>query len=394
MRNFIFLFTLLFCFFSNAQQQLSNKSEIAVITCGSGEQLYSSFGHSALRVYDPLTGIDKVYNYGTFDFNKPNFYLNFVKGKLIYQLSTTSFDRFLMEYKYYKKWVKMQTLNLSSNQVQLIYNYLENNALKNNREYKYDFFYNNCATKIEDVIKTVLKDEVIFSNNHISSSKTHRDLIADYTKNKPWAKFGIDLALGSVIDKPVTKDQYKFLPDYVYQALNNATIITNNTPKPLVKTDILILKEEGKKYHTVITPLLLFTIICLLIIVVTYKNYKKNYRSKWLDFILFFITGSVGIIILLLWFATDHTATYKNLTILWAFAPNILVSFALLKANFPKWIKFYIYLLLLLLMVSILIWIAKIQVFNIAIAPIIVLLAVKYIFILKTENHQLNNLQN
>ncbi|MFA5298636.1 MAG: DUF4105 domain-containing protein, partial [Lutibacter sp.] len=192
-----FFFILLFSGFQLfAQQKLTPEATVSVVTCGPGTQMYSAFGHSAFRVYDPLLKLDKIYNYGTFDFNKPNFYLNFAKGKLIYQLSTTQFGYFLQEFNYENRWVKTQELDLDDADVQAVYDFLENNAKPENSSYQYDFFYDNCSTKMEEVIKLVLKDKVSFSNNHITSHKSHRDLIADYTAEKfKWGKFGIDLAL-------------------------------------------------------------------------------------------------------------------------------------------------------------------------------------------------------
>ena len=219
----VLLFILATTFFTGfSQNTLSEKATISVITCGSGTELYSTFGHSAFRIKDPLTGLDKIYNYGTFDFNAPNFYLNFAKGKLTYQLSTTNFLYFLREYQYENRWVKAQVLNLNQQEVKAIFLFLENNAKPENRAYQYDFFYDNCSTKIEEVIKTVLKDNVEFNNSHIKTTKSHRDLISDYTENQQWGKFGIDLALGSVIDREATKDEYKFLPDYIFLASENA----------------------------------------------------------------------------------------------------------------------------------------------------------------------------
>lgn len=387
LKNILFFFFLLLSLQTTAQLTLSSKAEVAVITCGTGDQLYSAFGHSALRVYDPINNVDRIYNYGTFNFNKPNFYINFLKGNLIYELSTTSFHRFLLEYKYHKRWVKMQVLNLSLKDKQLIYNYLENNALPKNKEYKYDFFYDNCATKIEEVVQTALNRKINFSNSHITTPKTHRSLLKEYTKNSAWAEFGIDLALGSVTDKIISKDEYKFLPDYIYKAFNNATITINNETKPLVKKEITVLKEGMKKQHT-ITPIYIFSALLLFTLFFTYQNYKSKNKGKWLDFILFFITGSIGLIILLLWFATSHTATYKNLNILWAFAPNLLVAFVLLKRKLPKWIVGYTYTLLLFILLLILIWIFKIQQFNFAIIPILFSLVIRYFFIIYNNRNK------
>ena len=223
-QNNYFLVLIIFSFFQlTAQQKLSDKATISVLTCGPGSELYSAFGHSAFRVHDPILQLDKVYNYGTFDFNAPNFYFNFAKGKLIYQLSTSSFIRFIREYQYENRWVKAQELNLTTADAQKVYDFLENNAKPQNKYYRYDFFYNNCATKLETIIQQVLKNKVNFSYNYIKTNKTHRDLIADYTHNFKWAKFGIDLALGSVIDKKAKKKDYNFLPAYIFKTFKHAT---------------------------------------------------------------------------------------------------------------------------------------------------------------------------
>ncbi|MBP8794138.1 MAG: DUF4105 domain-containing protein [Lutibacter sp.] len=367
-------------------QELTTKAAVSVITCGPGDQLYSTFGHSAFRVYDFSIGLDKVYNYGTFDFNAPNFYLNFVKGKLTYQLSTSNFSWFLQEYQYSNRWVKTQDLNLTPDEVKEVFAFLENNATPEHRDYQYDFFFDNCSTKIEAVLKTVLKGKIEFSNNHITSEKTHRDLIADYTKTQPWGKFGIDLALGSVIDRKATKDEYKFLPDYIFQALENATINTNGVKQPLVKKEQQILREEPTNKPLISlgpTPFNIMLSLSILIIFITYKNFKHKKRSKFIDFSLFFLTGIIGVAVLLMWFATSHTATYKNLNFLWAFAPNFLISFYLFKTTFPNWIYYYLKIILALLALMLGCWIFKIQVFNLAFLPFIIALGIRYLFLLR-----------
>lgn len=373
-----------FMLFSAQAQQLSNKAAVSVITCGPGSEMYSAFGHSAFRVSDPIIGLDKIYNYGTFDFNAPNFYLNFAKGNLIYQLSTTRFAYFLQVYNYENRWVTAQELNLDHQQVLAVFNYLENNALPKNKAYRYDFFFENCATKIEDVIVEVLQDSVQFTNNHISSTKTYRNLIADYTaKDFKWGKFGIDLALGSVIDVQAPKDDYKFLPDYILEAFAHATIIKNGKTEPLVKQQKNILNNQNKPPAHVLSPFLLLLIFSGWLLYITYKNIKNNTRSKWVDFFTFFVTGIIGVVVLLLWFATAHTATYKNLNFLWAFAPNLIVAFYMLKTKIPPYIGYYLKVLLALLLVLIVVWLLKIQVFNTALIPFLLLLTVRYVFLLR-----------
>lgn len=391
-QNNYFLLLIIFSFFQlNAQQKLSDKAIISILTCGPGSELYSAFGHSAFRVHDPVLQLDKVYNYGTFDFNAPNFYFNFAKGKLIYQLSTSSFIRFIREYQYENRWVKAQELNLTTADVQKVYDFLENNAKPQNKYYRYDFFYNNCATKLEAIIQLVLKNKVTFSYNYIKTNKTHRDLIADYTHNFKWAKFGIDLALGSVIDKKAKKKDYNFLPDYIFKTFKNTTIVSeNNQKKPLVKKTLAILSNKKiKETYNLFSPFNTILLISLLIIFVTYSNYKHKTRTrtKIIDFLLYFSTGIVGVVVLLLWFATSHTATYRNLNFLWAFAPNLVIAFYLLKTKLPNWIVIYNKILLLLIAIALVVWVFKVQVFNTALMPLIIALAIRYLFLINFKQY-------
>lgn len=383
--RFFTLISLIFIGYSpiTAQQELTKNASISVITCGPGSQLFTSFGHSAFRIQDPILGIDRIYNYGTFDFRAPNFYLNFAKGKLIYQLGTADTGRFLRIYNYEKRWIKEQVLNVPPEKVQAFYSFLEYNALPKNKDYSYDFFYDNCSTKLEEVVNKILGASVQYSNTHLKTNKTHRDLIADYTQEEhAWGKFGIDLALGSVIDKRATFDEYRFLPDYMMQAFGNATIDLKGKQVPLVqKTKDLLLPFPSSPTTIEFTPLLLFSLILLIVAFITYRDFRKKQRSKLLDFLLFLGTGIVGILVLLLWFATDHTATYKNLNFLWAFAPNAIIAFFLLKTALKKWIKYYLLIVLLLLDVMLVLWFLEVQQFNTALIPLILALYIRYIFL-------------
>ena len=389
--KFKIFITLLFVlgFYQSKAQQLSEKATISVITCGPGDVLYTSFGHSAFRVYDPNLQLDRIYNYGTFNFNAPNFYLNFAKGNLTYQLATQPFNRFLRIYNYEKRWVKAQELNLTPDENQLVFEFLENNAKPQNKDYQYDFFYDNCSTRIEDVIKNVLKEKVEFSNSHIQESKTHRDLIDDYANKFKWGKFGIDLALGSVIDKKATKDDFKFLPDYIFEGFKNASIKRNGVEKPLVKRSYSLINPASNDSLISIdflSPLFIFSVISFFSLLISYKNFKKKRRTKTLDFLIYFVTGILGVLVLLLWFATTHTATYRNLNLLWAFATNLIIAFYLLRTKVPNWVIKYNYLLLVLLGLMGVIWFLKIQVFNIALLPIVLLLIVRFLVINKLSS--------
>ena len=214
MQRKIFLIICLSWWMSSFSQSdlLSDGAEISVITCGPGSELYSTFGHSAFRILDRKRNMDKVYNYGTFNFATPNFYAKFVRGKLLYELRAYPFSHFLRSYQEENRWVKEQILNLDQQQKQSIYDFLEENEKPANRGYKYDFFYDNCSTKMYQVLEKTLKDQLLFDDNYEPTDFTHRELIQQYLTNLKWSDFGIDLALGSVIDREISTKQYMFLP--------------------------------------------------------------------------------------------------------------------------------------------------------------------------------------
>lgn len=385
MKKLLILFISILSFTTQSQSiPLSEQAEVSLITCGPGTELFSAFGHTAFRVRDPKLGLDRVYNYGTFDFNDPNFYANFTKGDLRYFLSAYDFGRFLRTYHREKRWVTGQVLNLQQSDIQKIFDFLENNAKKENREYFYDYFFNNCSTKPYDVILEIIGDKLIEPEIFKTDIKSHRQLTQPYLKELSWGDFGIDLALGSVIDRPATPKEYLFLPENVLTYFDATKIAKDGNEQSIVKrTEDILLKQEVNYKDTFFTPLISFSILAMLVIAFTFKNIKKQKRSRILDFILFFITGLIGVFLLLTWFGTNHISARNNYNTLWAFAPNLIVSFFLLKKKLPNWIHNYSKGALFILMIGLVIWILQIQVFSIAILPLIVLLATRYVYLWK-----------
>ena len=327
--------------FCSAQIKLSDKAEISVITCGTGqEQLYTAFGHSALRVFDPVNNIDYAYNYGVFDFDQPNFYLNFARGYLYYKLAVQDYKQFEYVYMYFDRSVREQVLSLTLQQKQKLFEYLEWNALPENQYYRYDYFYDNCATKMPDILVKVFGDSVKFSGSHITTDYTIRELTDLYLNYQPWGDLGIDICLGLPMDKKATPYQYMFLPDYVEKGFANATIVGELGTVPLVKQHRVIYESQNKTFSkTFFTPLLVFSVVFLIITFISYRDLKRIKLTTIVDVILFSVLGLLGILLLLLWTATDHRAAAKNLNLLWALPTHIFIVFAFIKN--PKWLKDY-----------------------------------------------------
>src|SRR5258706_16163334 len=229
---------------------LSGQSQISLITFGPDQgEFYEAFGHSAVRVMDPARGIDYAYNYGVFSFNQPNFYLNFTRGHLYYQLGVYPYPDFRDAYISANRFVHEQVLQLSPGQKQKIVDYLEWNALPENKMYNYDYFFNNCSSRIRDVFADVLKDEIRFDGSYIKTDYTIRQLTDLYLDQQPWGDLGIDIGLGSTIDRKATPYEHMFLPDYLESGFDHAFINVGGTSSSLVKEKTVIyqaLPEEQK----------------------------------------------------------------------------------------------------------------------------------------------------
>ncbi len=385
-KKYLFLFLIFFGLHTSFSQSLgfSVYSEISIITCGPGEELYEAFGHSAIRIKDPVLNLDLIYNYGMFDWNAPNFYGNFVKGKLLYKLGRYPFHHFLRSYAKDKRWVKEQILNLTLEQKQRFFSYLENNASPKNASYYYDPYFDNCATRMVSVTKAVLGKKVTFDSKHLTETLSYRELMNRELPQNTWGSLGINIALGSKLDAKADAIGVTYLPDYIIKAFENATIFKDNQPEKLVKKETFLLDFKEKKQTIVaLNPMLVFSILAIIGLFITYRDVKRNRRTKWLDLFLFVFTGLIGILVVFLWFFTNHSTTPNNFNFLWAFAPNLFIAFFLLKKEQQKWIQNYLFLLMIMLALIPVVWIFKIQLLPISIIPILILLIIRYYFLSK-----------
>ncbi len=362
---------------------LSEKAEISILTIGPGDNLYDKFGHSAFRVNDPENDIDYAFNYGVYDFDTPNFYTKFAQGKLLYKLAVSEFEPFLNSYKAQDRWVEEQVLNLSYSEKQGVFNFLQDNAKPENKYYKYDFLYDNCATRIRDVLVSVLGDKLKYNAILAEEGYTFRELIQKNVHYNSWGSLGMDVAIGAVVDRKASSWEYQFLPEYVYKANEGATIATASGTTALVKTTkkLYDTEERPESGNFFVSPLFIFGILGLLLVFVTYKNYKNQQRSRYLDMLIFLVTGLIGVILLLLWFATDHSTTANNYNLLWAL-PFSLLFFTLISRQTPKrWLQRYTFFLLLLLVLLGFHWISGVQRFAVGLLPLLLGLAVRYIYL-------------
>jgi hypothetical protein len=371
----------LFLFQANAQLQLSKESEVSILTIGPGFVLNDAFGHSAIRIKDPLQNIDLIFDYGRYDFQAKGFYLNFAKGKLDYEIGWTYSEDFISNYKLQQRRVTAQIINLTLKEKQNLFEGLQTNIQPQNKSYSYDFFYNNCATKIKDVLVDTSNKNISFLIPENFEQLSFRELIRSHVPQNSWGGLGIDAALGSVIDRLASVEEHLFLPKYLDEILKHSKFDPEVT-KLVLRSEVLNQTQKSKPSTFWWSPLVILGLVSITIIGMTYYDWTSKSRNKFLDALLFFTTGSIGILILFLWFATDHTATAYNYNFLWAFGFNLLMLPTVLKPKPKKRFVGYLKFLILLLTLMLLHSLTGVQAFNYTIIPLWIALLIRYGFLI------------
>jgi hypothetical protein len=332
--------------------------EISVLTCSVGQEVYSVFGHSAIRVVDKENNIDKVYNFGMFDFETPNFEYKYLKGKLKYHIGIQETEDFIRIYTSEKRLVTEQILNLNTQEKRNILNKLHFLYKPENRFYIYSFLEKNCSTELRDLLSHV---GVNFQNQELK--KSNRDLINSYLNEMPWLKLGINMVLGKSLDKNSTHSQSMFLPEFLKKEINASTL----NGKKLVKSNENLNSIESKKVFNIqqiFSPLIIFSLLALFILF---------WFPTSIRIITSFSIGLIGLFILVLWIFSGHEEVKSNLNIIWC-NPLYLFYIPLLIKN--KTNKILSLTLMGTLGISVLIWIFNLQSFDISIFPILTILGI------------------
>lgn len=319
-----------------AAAQDSSRLRISLLTCTPGDELYSLFGHSALRVIDSNAVTDHVYNYGTFNFDDKGFYMKFVRGKLLYYMSIVSFEEFKWDYQSTNRGMTEQVLNLSGEEKQQLKSFLIENLKEENKYYQYDFFFDNCTTRLRDLI-IKFKQPTPQLPAVRPTTMRFRQAIHEYLDRgkQPWSKLGIDILLGAKTDGVMKPAEQQFLPDNLLMAIDS-----NQNGQLVVSTQSLYKLEPATDNQNWFTPMLFFVGLLLLFVVLQFTIARKlPLLMAGLDGMLFFLTGLLGVILIFMWFATDHSMTKNNYNLLWALPSHIIISFFI--SNRKDWVKKY-----------------------------------------------------
>lgn len=381
MRLKFFILLFIAALSSKAQINLSEESEIIVVTIGPYQgEVWSAFGHSGIRVYDPSNNIDWFYNYGLYDFEQENFLLNFARGLLKYKVGASYYEHVVRYYKEQKRSIKEQYLNLTLGEKQAFFDYLQNNVRPENSEYLYNYVYDNCATKIRDVTEEVLGDRVTFNLNYKEEGKTIRNLMDDYLDYQPWGDFGIDIGLGQQIDDEAKAYDYMFLPDYIFEGFANGTIDRDSIEAPLISKMVITANAEEEESNGILTPLNFFILLFFVIGFVTNRNFKTGKRSIWVDVVLFSFVGFVGWWVVYLWIGTEHLSK-NNLNILWAIPFHLPLVFFVARKKLRRFMKTYFKIVAYWYCLLLVVWAILPQPLGMPLVPLVLAMVLRAFYI-------------
>ena len=329
LKNFFRTLFVLFCIISatsaQAQQELEpaylDSVEVSLLTCSPHEEIYSLYGHSALRWHDlhqegPRAGEDLAFNWGIFNFDKPYFVARFVFGLTDYELGVIPYKAFCAYYEQWGSSVTEQVLNLTNEEKQKIKEALANNLLPENRIYRYNFFYDNCSTRPRDIVEKCINGKVEYAQR-TDYTPSYREMVGYCTRNHPWATFGNDILLGIKADWDTDLRQQEFLPGNLLYDFNRAQIYSDGTYRQLVSErrmavnpGVQIIEEDFP-----LTPIQCALILLAITIGISTFDWKRKKRSVWFDSILFLMQGLAGCVLFVMLFS-QHPTTSTNLQIL------------------------------------------------------------------------------
>ncbi|MEO6547549.1 MAG: DUF4105 domain-containing protein [Ferruginibacter sp.] len=367
----LFFFLALISFQASTSAQDSSHIRISLLTCTPGEELYSTFGHTAIRVTDSNSVTDNVFNYGTFNFKAPDFYTKFIRGKLLYYLSVEDFREFAYVYEAEHRGITEQVLNMSANEKIIMMEALYENSKEANRYYKYDFFLDNCTTRPRDMIVKYKHDHPAFNWVMPKGTRFRQAIHLYLDKNeKYWSKLGIDLLLGAPTDGVMTIGQSQFLPDNLMKSLDSS----NQNYQFVLSTGSLYPFQPEASNASFLTPMFVFSLLLVMIVLLSFSvNKKAKMFLQGFDGFFFFVTGALGIMLVFMWTSTDHSMTKDNYNLLWAWPFNAITAFFVNSK--ARWVKIYFGVSALALLLVLLSWFFLPQQLNIALIPWVMLLA-------------------
>ncbi len=298
------------------QTNTMDSVEVSLLTCSPHEEIYSLYGHTALRWHDLRSGEDLAFNWGIFNFQKPYFVLRFVFGLTDYELGAIPMNYFMEEYRSVGSSVTEQVLDLTAGEKQQLFLALIKNLQPENRIYRYNYFYDNCSTRPRDIIEQCINGEIQYTDNE-NFTPSYREMVSICTRNHPWATFGNDMLLGVKADMATDRQQQEFLPEHLLYDFDRAQIYANGKYRQLVKerrtlvpAGVQMIEQDFLLSPTECACALLILSIAIL----AFEWRRKKTFLLW-DSLLMVAQGLVGLLLFVMLFS-QHPTTSTNLQIL------------------------------------------------------------------------------
>lgn len=322
----IHLFLLLLPLLTAVRAQQSDSIRASLITCSPGQEVYALYGHTALRLQNFTRGEDLVFNYGVFSFSQPHFIWRFVRGQCDYMVVPVPWQYFTREYEERGSSITAQVLNLTPREANRLYASMLEDCLPQNRQYRYNFLYNNCTTKVRDAIERCLEGRIVYPDS--IPLYTYRQMLRQYTAAHPWAQEGNDILLGSAVDTALSARAAMFAPEYMLRYAENAYVYAeNNDKRPLVlDTEILLQKRpQTVEPEFPLSPTQAMLVLLAFAVLILLLERLFN-RQCWLwDAILLAGQGVAGLLLLFMFFFSEHPAVDSNWQI-WVLNPIALIA--------------------------------------------------------------------
>ena len=296
-----------------AKARIDSTLSVSFITCGPGAEAYSLYGHTALHFIDRANGTDVAVNWGIFDFNKPNFVGRFVFGLTDYLMGIYPFEAFLREYEAEGRWVKEQQLNLTPEEKLSIAEAIWENYRPENREYRYNYFYDNCTTRARDMIADHLSGKLNYQQS-ANEGLSFRDLVHQYCRQHPWARFGNDMLLGLQADRPTTTRERQFLPCETMNDFDRA-VVDGNRRLVTGTTTLVNIPENPEEGSFPLSPRACGLLLLGIVVVLTIWEFIARKDFRWFDALLMLLCGLSGIVLTLMLFS-QHPTVRLNLQLL------------------------------------------------------------------------------
>ena len=320
----------------------SDELTVTVITFGPGEQVWERFGHNALWIHDGQRGTDIAWNWGLFDFAQPDFLQRFLSGDTKYWMAGEDAYRMIAAYHAMGRTITLQRLALTQQQATALRDFVQWNALDQHKYYRYDYFRDNCSTRLRDAIDRVLGGALQRATDTVTTTLTYRGESVRLTDGLLPMQLGIDVALGRPADRPLTEWQSFFIPMRMRDALRSLTMPSaDGVPVPLVIDQRTIPPTSGPSVTVPAEPpslvlryLLLGALLAVLTFVLRVLG-RTNRGALWglvlLGMLWSLLCGVIGVLLLYMWGFTRHVfwGWNENLLLL---SPLSLALFVLLPA--------------------------------------------------------------